>query len=127
MATSEMDYMNVGGDSNVKAQAGIFTVTDETEVTIDVGFEPSRVVAYKLSGATADWSSGDVLILYDKNLSSSYQFRAYKTSSPYLNRIDAPPNTSNNNCISEITSNGFKYKSTSTTGFQGTFYYMAFE
>ena len=93
------------------------------------GFRPTKIYVYKdapASGASSNWQNRSPAYFYDKNNLGDYQHRAYTIFSDttpvnYLN-IVACPNTTNRDCIKEITDDGFTFNADT---FGGHFYFIA--
>lgn len=115
------EYENISGGE--MCNTGTFTLSSsQSTATVDVGFQPTKIIIYQIniSGSTLD--NGSLLALYDNDMSSSYQFRGYKASNSASCDVVAAPTTTQSNCITEITSNGFKAQ---TAWAYGTFRYIA--
>ena len=123
--TSELILGSTGGGD----KQGDFTVSNDT-VSVYCGFRPTKIYVYKdmpSSSASSNWQNYGCAYFYDKNNLGDYQYRAYTVLSGttrvnYLN-IVACPNTTNQDCIKEITDDGFTFNADAYYG--GHFYFIA--
>lgn len=106
-----------------KCKTGTFTLSSgQSTAIVDVGFQPSKVAIYQINISGSSLDNGSLLAVYDKDMSTSYQFRGYKANGTASCDVVAAPTTTQSNCITEITSNGFKAQ---TAWAYGTFRYIA--
>ena len=108
-----------GGDSNIEIGTVTVTTGEETFTWQKLTQKPTKFIMYKL---TSPMTNGNMLHLYDNDISSSNQFVFYNQAS-VSGGVGALPTTTND-YIQDITASGFKLK-TSASVWSGTYTYIA--
>ena len=119
MAIIKVDYGTIGGGTVIDS----YQVSSSSDITIQLGFKPSKLFVYKLSGTNGSpINSGSLCYVYDKDITDQTVFTMYQSGNTSACYAISSSKTSSDSL--EITNNGFIIHSPSTA-FYGNYIYVA--
>ena len=116
----------ISGSGGKKVYTEVKTLTASGgTLTITCGFEPTKIFAYKLAVNNNTWATGSEVVIYDKAMNSTRQFRAYTSGTATLDNLDLT--TANVSRFYNITSTSFDFGIPTSSSYAGTWYFVAVE